>query len=155
MTFALTSPITGGAQTGFTSPTYTHVSDFSPDVNARQYAVTALGGTQVGASAHSVSSPFTLTYWKPKIFKVLGKTNPSTGLLPSVPVNTQKFVTRKGVVPLAGQPFSLLKITTVIDCPAGAETADAPNVRAALSAHFGAIAQQSAGVGDCVVTGVV
>lgn len=155
MTFALTSPLTGGAQTGFTSPTYTLTADQAPDVNGKQVAVTALGGTQAGVTTHSVASPFTLTWWKQKVFKTLGKTNPVTGLLPTVPYNRQKLVTRKGVLPLAGQPTAPLIITTVIECPAGADTADPANVRAALSAHFGALWQQSAGVGDTVVTGIV
>jgi len=155
MTFALTSPLTGGAQTGFTSPTYTLVSDLAPDVNGKAYVVTALGGTQAGVTAHSVGSPFGLTWWRQKVFKTLGKTNPSTGLLPSVPFNRQKLVTRKGLTPLAGQPVSVGTITTIIEIPAGADTADAPNVRAMISAHVGALSNQSSGIGDTIVTGVV
>lgn len=154
MAWSLTSPITGGAQTGLTSPTYTHVADVAPDVNGKQVAVTALGGTQTGVTVHSVSSPFTIAFWKPKINKILGKPNPVTGLLPSVPRNGYKVVTRKGVTPLAGQPVSEMLITTSIEVPAGADLADPSNVRAALSAHIGALSQQSAGVGDTAVTGV-
>lgn len=55
MAFTLTSPITGAAQTGFTTPTYTHVSDVAPEANGRQVAVTALGGTQTNVIAHSVA----------------------------------------------------------------------------------------------------
>jgi hypothetical protein len=155
MSFTLTSPITGLAQTGLTSPTYTHVTDSAPDITGKQVAVTALGGTQVGVTAHSMSSPFTLTFFRPKVFRFLGKPNPTTGLIKDVPRNTFKLITRKGVTPLAGQPFQNMQITTTIDLPAGADTADAPNVRAALSAHFGALSQQSAGVGDTTVSGVV
>lgn len=155
MSFALTSPITGQPQTGFTSPTYTHVTDSAPDISGKQVAVTALGGTQTGVTAHSMSSPFTLTFFRPKVFRFLGKPNPTTGLIKDVPRNTFKLITRKGVLPLAGQPYQNLQITTVIDLPAGSDTADAPNVRAALSAHFGALVQQSAGVGDTAVSGVV
>ena len=155
MTFALTSPITGLAQTGFTSPTYTHVADAAPDITGKQVAVTALGGTQTGVTAHSMSSPFTLTFFRPKVFRFLGKPNPTTGLIKDVPRNTFKLITRKGVTPLAGQPFANMQITTIIDLPAGADTADAPNVRAALSAHFGALSQQSSGVGDTSVSGIV
>jgi hypothetical protein len=155
MSFTLTSPITGGAQTGFTAPTYTHVADVAPDVNGKQVAVTALGGTQVGVTAHSVSSPFTITYVRPKINKVLGKPNPVTGLLPSVPMNTHKIIVRKGVLPLAGQPYSIARFVLTMDVPAGSDTADAANLRGALSALFGAVAQQSAGVGDTVISGVM
>jgi hypothetical protein len=155
MTFGLSSPITGGAQTGFTSPTYTHVPDNYPDVNGKQVAITALGGTQTGATAHSVSSPFTIASVRPKTYKVLGKTNPVTGLLPAVPVNTFKVITRKGVIPLAGQPYSPARLTTIMEIPAGSDTADAANLRAMFSAHIGALTQQSAGLGDMVVTGVM
>lgn len=155
MAWSLTSPITGAAQTGFTSPTYTHVADTAPDINGKQVAVTALGGTQTGATVHSVAAPFTVTFVRPKVFRALGKANPTTGLIASVPRNQYKIITRKGVLPLAGQPYQTMLITTIIEVPAGSDTADAANVRAALSAHLGAVAQQSAGVGDTVVSGVM
>jgi hypothetical protein len=155
MSFSLTSPVTGGAQTGFTTPTYTLVTDNFPDVNGKQVAVSALGGTQAGVTVHSVSSPFTIAAVRPKAYKVLGKTNPTTGLLPSVPTNQFKVITRKGVVPLAGQPFATARITTLVEIPAGSDTADAANLRAMFSAHIGALNQQSAGLGDTVVSGVL
>jgi len=155
MSFSLTSPITGGAQTGFTSPTYTHVADTAPDVNGRQVAVTALGGTQAGVTIHSVASPFTVTIVRPKTFKSLSPVVPGTGLLPSVPKNSWKIIVRKGVIPLTGQPAAVLLIKVEIDVPAGADTADAPNIRAALSAAIGALNQQSAGLGDTTVSGVM
>jgi len=155
MGITFTSPITGLAQTGLTSPTYTHVTDTAPDSNGRQVAVTALGGTQTGVITHSVAAPFTLTVVRPKVFKSLGKANPVTGLISNVPKNVYKFITRKGVSPLAGQPYSTMLITTIIEVPAGADLADAANVRAALSAHFGSLSQQSAGFGDTSVTGIM
>lgn len=155
MAFALTSPITGAAQTGFTSPTYTHVSDTAPDSNGKQVAVTALGGTQTGATAHSVASPFTITFVRPKNLRGLGKPNPVTGLLGSVPRNVYKVITRKGVLPLAGQPYATMLVTTIIEVPAGSDNVDAANIRAALSAHIGALSQQSAGTGDTATSGIM
>jgi hypothetical protein len=155
MTWSLTSPITGTAQTGLTSPTYTLTADTASDVNGKQSVVSALGGTQTGVVAHSIACPFTIAAYRPKIFKILGKTNPVTGLLPSVPVNTFSVTTVKGVLPLAGQPHARLKIKTIIEAPAGADAADPNSVRAALSAHIGALSQQSAGLGDTVVSGVL
>jgi hypothetical protein len=102
-----------------------------------------------------MASPFTITFWRPKVFKFLGKPNPTTGIVKDVPRNTFKLLTRKGVLPLAGQPYSNMQITTMIDLPAGADLADAANVRAAISAHIGALTQQSAGIGDTVVSGIV
>jgi hypothetical protein len=46
-------------------------------------------------------------------------------------------------------------ITTIAEVPAGSDTADAPNVRAGLSMHFGSLSQQSAGFGDTVISGVL
>lgn len=154
MAFTLTSPITGAAQTGFTSPTYTHVADSAPDVNGKQVAVTALGGTQVGVTTHSVASPFTVTIVKPKNFKTLAPVVPGTGLLPSVPKNQWKIIVRKGVTPLVGQPASVFLIKIEMDVPAGSDTADMPNIRAALSAAIGALWQQPAGLGDTLITGI-
>jgi len=155
MAVTLTSPITGGAQTGFTSPTYTHIADLAPDNNGKQVAVTALGGTQTGVTAHSVASPFTITVTRPKVFRYLGKPNPTTGLVKDVPRNTYKVIVRKGVTPLAAQPFATMLCTLNIDVPAGSDTADPANVRAALSALVGAISQVSAGIGDTAVAGVL
>lgn len=150
-----TSPVTGAAQTGFTSPTYTFVADTAPDVNGKQVAVTAVGGTQTGVTVHSVASPFTGTFVRPKSFKLLGQPNPVTGRLPSVPSNSYKVITRKGVTPLAGQPVKPLLIRTDLDIPAGADVADPANIRAAIAWHIGLLQQVSAGLGDTVVSGVM
>lgn len=155
MTVNVTSPVTGGAQTGFTSPTYTHVADVALDTNGRQYAVTALGGTQANVRTHSPSDPFTLLVVRPKVFKALGKPHPVTGQLTSVPKNVYLIKIAKGAIPLAAQPSSVMNVRCLIEIPAGADTADAPNVRAAISLLVGALNQVSAGLGDTLVTGVL
>nr|UJQ85586.1 MAG: putative coat protein [Leviviridae sp.] len=154
MTISIPSSLTGTAQTGLTTPGYTLTQD-SIDTNAKQSAVTALTGTQTGVTAHSVSSPFVLSVWKPKQMAVLGKPNPVTGLISNVPTNQYKVITVKGVTPQAGQPFKNMVIRTTIDVPAGADTADPANIRAALSAHFGLLSAQSAGIGDTTVNGLL
>lgn len=155
MAISPTSPITGAAQTGLTTPTYTFVADANPAVNAKQWAVTALGGTQTGVLVHSVASPFTLSFFRPLNFKSLSPVNAVTGVLKDVPVNTYKAITRKGVVPLAGQSFRTAMISSNIDVPAGSDTADIANLRAMLSAHIGLLTQISAGLGDTVQNGVI
>lgn len=155
MAFAPTSPVTGGSQTGFTTPTYTISADAAPDVNGKQYAVTALGGTQAGVTTHSVSSPFTFTFWRPKAFKALGPVDPSTGELRNVPMNVWKMIIRKGVTPLTGQSVRTAMISITCEIPAGSDTADAANIRALYSFAIGVLSQQSAGIGDTVVSGVV
>lgn len=155
MSFNPTSPLTGGPQTGFTSPTYTLTVDTAPAVNAKQFAVTALGGTQTGVDTHSVSRPFTITQFRPSSPRVLGKANPTTGVVSDVPNNTYTTLTRKGVTPLAGQSSRIAQAKTDLIIPAGSDTADQPNLKAMLSAHFGAVWQQSGGIGDLIVTGIL
>lgn len=149
------SPVTGAAQTGFTSPTYTLTADTPPDALGKQHAVTALGGTQVGVIAHSVAAPFTITATRPKVLKSLGQPNPVTGAVTSVPRNTYQVLTRKGVLPLAGQPYATMIVRTTIEVPAGSDLADIANVKAALSAHIGAVNQQAAGLGDTAQAGLL
>lgn len=155
MAITIPGSVTGAAQTGLTTPTYTTTADTPPDINSKQAAITALGGTQTGVTTHSVAAPFTLTVSRPKQFQALGKPNPTTGLISSVPRNTYKVLTRKGVLPLSGQPQQVMIIRTEIEVPAGADLADAANVRAALSAHIGLLSGVSAGVGDTSVSGVL
>lgn len=147
--------ITGAPQVGLTSPTYTVTADVAPGNNGKQFAVTALGGTQTGVDLHSVSKPFTITFWRPLLWKYLGKANPITGVIANVPMNTSKVVTRKGVIPLAGQPSVNFTVTTVMEVPAGSDIADSPELKAALSLHFGAVWGQSSGIGDTILTGVM
>lgn len=154
MTWGITTPVTGAAQTGFTAPTYTLTQDSAPDVNGKQHAVTALGGTQASVRTSAVADPFTITFWRAKVLKALGRLNPVTGAPVRVERNVNKVVTRKGVLVLANQPAQQMTVTTVIDCPAGADTADPANVKAALSLHIGALSQQSAGIGDTAISGV-
>lgn len=156
MSISWSSPITGSAQTGFTSPTYTTAADTAPSgVPGKQVAVTALGGTQAGVTVHSVASPFTLNATRPGNLRTLGQPNPVTGVIANIPTNTYKLITRKGVLPLAGQAYKTMVITTTIDVPAGSDTADLPNIKAALSAHIGGLTQQSAGFGDMTGTGTL
>jgi len=156
MSFSVTSPVTGGAQTGFTSPTYTLATDTAPTSSGKQYAVSAIGGTQASVDASSTPSrPFTTTLSRPAVLKTLPAVDPVTGQLRAIPRNTYKHITRKGVTPLAGQPAAVMNITTQWDVPAGSDSADASNVRAGWSLHAGVHAQISASIGDTLVSGVI
>lgn len=154
MTMQITSPVTGSAQTGFTSPTYTLALDTSPSQNGRQLAVTQIGGTQAGVVIHSVSSPFTISCFRPLVLKAL-KALGVDGILRTNERNVYKVITRKGVIPLAGQAAQTMIVTTEISVPVGADTADPANIRAALSAHLGSCSQVSAGIGDTAVSGIL
>lgn len=156
MSFNPTSPVTGAPQTGFTSPTYTIVSDVGPDSsNSKQYAVTALGGTQAGVTTHSVSSPFTSNFYRPKVMKALSASTSQLAVLRNVPKNIFGRITRKGVTSLAGQPIQLFMIRQTYEVPAGADVSDAANIRAGVSLHEGIGWAQSAGIGDSLVNGVL
>lgn len=147
--------VTGGLQTGFTNPGYTTVVDQAPDVNSKQNAVTALTGTQAGVTVHSGSDPFTITVSKPKQFNVLGKVNPVTGSLSSIPYNNYKFTVRKGVTLLAGQPKAIAYFRGEFQIPAGADTADPANIRALCSCAIGVLNGISAGLGDTLVSNLM
>lgn len=155
MAFNPSSPVSGSAQSGLTSPTYTVVQDANPDFNGKQVYVSALGGTQTGVVAHSVAAPFTLSMFRPKVLKTLAPVNPVTGVLRAVPMNTYKVLTRKGVLPLAGQSYKTAVIGTTLDIPAGSDTADSINLRAAISAHIGLLTQLSNELGNSVTTGTI
>lgn len=155
MAFQPSSPVTGSAQTGLTAPTYTILPDSNPESYGKQYYVSALGGTQTGVTAHSVASPFTLSCFKPKILKILAPVNPVTGVLRNVPTNDYKVITRKGVIPLAGQSSRTMLIKTDLGIPAGADLADPLSVRAAIAAHIGLLTQISDALGLTCLTGTI
>lgn len=155
MSISITSPITGGNQTGFTSPTYTVVNDVPPDINGRQVAVTALGGTQTNVRVHAVSDPFTITVFRPRALKALGTANPVTGRYSSVQKNTYTIIIRKGVNFAANQAPETVTIRCAIDVPAGSDAYDSANVRAAVSALVGVLNQQTTGLGDLLINGVI
>lgn len=154
MTLSSTSPVSGAAQNGFTSPTYTLTADIAPAPNGKQYAVTAVGGTQVGVTTHSVSVPFTLTWWRQLLLKTLPSANPLTGVIKNIPMNTTKLVVRKGLIPALNQNPIIGSVTIQVSVPAGAETYDSANVKALLSLAAGALSQNSAGLGDTVTSGI-
>lgn len=153
MSIAVSSPVTGGAQTGLTSPTATYVADVAPDVNGKQWYVSALGGTQTNARVHSISDPFTALFVSPKVRKTLPPPNSVTGLIGSVPTNSYMFKMQKGVNVAANQAARVMSLRLIVDVPAGADSYDAVNVRAALSAFIGLLSANSAGFGDSLTVG--
>lgn len=155
MTWSPSSPVTGGAQTGFTSPTYTLTSDTAPSVNGKQHAVTTIGGTQTGVRSHAVSDPFTVTFFRPPTPKVLPTANPVTGRYPSIPRNTYSVVVRKGVNYAANQAPDVCVARLSIDVPAGSDAYDPANIRALMSLLAGILSQQSSGAGDTLVSGII
>lgn len=154
MTLTVSSPITGAAQTGLSSPTYSVVADSSVPTNVKAWVVSALGGTQTGVRTHTQSDPFSLQMYKPSLFKryVQGLVNTFS----SQPKNVYGIVVRKGVLNTVGATVydeAIARLT--ISIPAGSESADAANIAALMSVLGGVFWQQSAGFGDTVRTGIM
>jgi hypothetical protein len=154
MTVSLTTPVTGSAQTGLTSPTYTITADVAPSALGRQWAVTALGGTQANVRTHAATDPFTITIERPAQFKAVPAVQSGTSL-PQVPRNKYVLRVRKGVYPVASQAAQPALFELIMNIPAGSDAADPSNLRAALSLLFGAATQASAGIGDTIVSGIM
>jgi hypothetical protein len=155
MPFAPTSPVTGATVAGLTTPTYTLTADTPPNINGKQFAITALGGTQTGVDYNSVSKPFTIAFFRPPVLRTLPQANPLTGVIKNVPLNVYKFNTRKGAAPSVNQTIMVPKITTIIEVPAGVDTYEPEEIRAMISCHFGVGWQSASDISVAVLTGVL
>lgn len=155
MTVSLTSPVTGGAQTGFTAPTYTVVVDTPPNAYSKQYAVTALGGTQTGVDVHGASKPFTITFSRPANIRTAPVPNPVTGVMPNTPRNVYNVKVRKGAIPGTGQNPQIGVLNCDLSVPAGTDLLEPEDIRAALSLLIGSMNQQSAGLGDTLINALL
>lgn len=150
MAFSPSSPVTGGAQTGLTSPTYTILADTPPVPHGKQYYVSALGGTQAGVEVHSMSRPFTMCMFKVANPKQVGVPN-ALGIISNVPNNTLKLNVRKGVDFATSQNPRVNLIEVSFNIPAGADVADPESLRAALSLIIGTLWANSAAIGDSLI----
>jgi len=155
VTISLTSPVTGSAQTGLTSPTYTVVADTAPNAYSKQYAVTALGGTQTGVDVHAASRPFTITFSRPQNIRSAPVANPVTGAMPNSPRNVYSVVVRKGQSPGVSQNPQTGVLRCDFSVVAGADVTEPEDIRAALSFLLGSMSQQSAGLGDTLINGLL
>lgn len=154
MSFAPTSPVTGAAVTGLTSPTYTLTLDTVSIGNGKQYAVTALGGTQTGARTHSNSSPCTLTWFKDPVTKQLPALN-GNGQLGSVPMIKNRLIFRQGQLPLAGQAYKNAVCRVEFDMPVGADVADVVQQKAFVSLIAGVLWGNANEFYNTLATGVM
>ncbi len=154
MTISVTSPVTGSAQTGLTSPTYNLTADTPPNINSKQWAVTALGGTQTGVDVHAASKPFTITVTRPANIRVAPVPN-NNGLIGNAPRNVYSVLVRKGVVPVTNQAPQIMVLRCDFSVVAGSDLVEPEDVRAALSLLIGSLSQQSAGIGDTLISNII
>lgn len=148
MPFSPSSPVTGGPQTGLTSPTYTLAEDTAPVPHGKQYAVTALGGTQTGVEVNSMGNPFTITAFKVPNPKGSPIVNPVTGALQSVGYNVVRLLVRKGMESVVDQPRQIALADLTIKVPAGADINDPESIRAMMSLLAGVLWASSADIGS-------
>jgi hypothetical protein len=152
MTVAFSSPVTGAAITGLTSPTHTLTADTPPESNGKQYLVTTLGGTQTNARVHTLSDPFSISVFKPKVLKTLPPKN-NSGLYPSVPMNSYSTIIRKGVYIDASSNIRQMTIRVTADVPAGADASDGVNIKSALSLLGGVYWAEGNDFADLLILG--
>jgi hypothetical protein len=155
MTINVTSPVTGSAQTGLTTPGYTLVSDYPPNAYSKQWAVTGLSGTQTNVEVHGASKPFTITCSRPPQIRSAPIPNPGNNMIGQSPRNVYSIWVRKGVVPVAGQNPQVMQLRCDFSVVAGSDLVEPEDIRAALSLLIGALNQQSAGIGDTLVTNLL
>lgn len=151
MAVTLPTTITGGAQTGFTTPGYTGTTGQYPGYNGRQNYVTALTGTQANVRVHSANDPFTYAFAVAPSIKTVPQA--SNGVYGAIPVNVHYANVRKGLVCASGAPIQIGMADVKFRVPAGAESNDPANVRAMISLLIGYLNAVSAGLGDSLVTG--
>lgn len=155
---SLSSPVTGGAATGFTSPTYTITVDNAPNASTgKQWNVTAVSGAGNTPRLHSISDPFTVTFERPGLLKTLaGLVSGVTGLYGTVPENVYTAIrVRKGVNIAANNIPRVMVLDMKARIPAGSDAFNPVDIRAAVSLAVGSLSQISAGLGDTLVTGTL
>jgi hypothetical protein len=144
---------TGAAQTGFTTPSYTLVMDTATEPNSRQWVVTACGGTQTGARAHTAGDPFTILIRRGP-YRSLPAKNPQNGSYGNVPLNRVEILQRKGVYIDSANTVRNMNLRLIAEVPAGAELVDPENIRAAVSQFLGLLAEEASDYGDTLITQV-
>jgi hypothetical protein len=154
MTWSPDLTTTGGAQTNLTTPTYTYVADAAPQANARQYVVTTLGGTQTGVRKHTAGDPFRLRLTR-QPYKAVPPKNPVTGAYGNVPLNRTEFLFQKGMKIDSTGTIRVGQVRIIVEIPAGAETNDSINIEAMTSFCIGTLWEESADVGESLITGII
>jgi len=152
MAINLSGAVTGAAQTGLTSPTYTVASAQAPTSLGKQYIVASLGGTQTGVEPHAGSNPFLINFVVPANYRSVQMVNSAgVGLSRGMNVTSVKVLKGVSVDGAANKRNALFDLQCRI--PPGADVYDPESIRAAISFLIGVLSNQSAGFGDTVIAG--
>lgn len=158
MAFSPTSPITGAAVTGLTTPTMTFVEDQAPNGNQRKFVVTQLGGTQTGCEVHSNASPYYVLVTRPAQSKPLPRINPQTGQYVSVPKNEYRVQFFKGATIGSTVPQEdVILMDARFRVPAGIDLAanDTEELKTLLSFIGGFFYSNASGLYDLITTNLI
>lgn len=138
----LSSPITGMAQTGLTTPTFTLTTDAGISPNQKQWLITALGGTQTGVSAHKVDSPFLVSYTKPSSPKAIPREfMTASGPIGNIPKNVYRLFGRKQVLVNGSYGTAPCDMEITFRVPVGATVQDLTSIKSLISMMGGALTQ--------------
>jgi len=154
MAFTPSSPVTCAAMSGFTTPTATIAIDTAPSQFGKQYYVASVSG-QPSVTAHTVGSPFTVTFVRPVTLRIVEWFSSITGWKRPNPKNEYRIIVRKGATPVAGAPIDIILFDGVIKVPAGVETYDAPNLKAFFSFLCGTLWATASGIYDTTTNGAL
>lgn len=144
--------VTGGVATNYlTSPVLTTVKDKPLDTNQNAVACTALAsGTATNGRYHTPSDPFTVVTQRPKVVKSLQTVGNDLEQF-----NTTSITIRKGVKVRSTGEIRVQRIRIIYDVPVGAETYDAVNVALGASLAHGIVNEESSGIVDTLITGLL
>jgi hypothetical protein len=155
MSTTIASTVTGVNIASLSSMVLTVAAAAAPDTNAKRAIVTALtSGTAANVRFHSVSDPFDITVWAPKVPRSLPAAN-QNGVRPSIPMNKYAIVIRKGLRPASDVASITSPLTISFEVPAGAESYDSANLAAQLSASAGWLSALADDLYDNALTGSV
>jgi hypothetical protein len=141
MSIILTGPTTAATSSQLTAATYTFGDDLALDGRSRVAVVTALGGTQVGVTVHTVDAPKQIVFKKPAQFLQPSGFNVTSGRYSKVPKNVHRVIGKFSAQVAAGQT-EIIPMELSIGIPAGAMAFDRKNVEASIIAFVKGIDNQ-------------
>lgn len=141
MPINLTGPTAAGTTSTITGGTYTFLPDMANDNRTKVFYVSALGGTQTGATVHRGDKPKQFMVKRPSVIKTPSAYNQVSGRYGRVPKNVTRAIFKGAADVAANQPEPLL-VTTDFAIPAGAPNYDRVNVEACVLAAIAALWDQ-------------
>lgn len=146
MPMTLGSSVTGASAPSLTTPGFTLASMPSIVDGSAAYAVTALTGTQTGVSPHTLSQPYTVTFYTNLNVRVAGNGD--------IPLNKTRVMARKGVKVDALGTLRQASVEVIVKAPAGSETFDGNSLESLISMTIGSLSQASPTICNSVTKGL-